>query len=119
MAADVRAAYLAHLRAGDKTFSPQGLEYLFHLIFRASYHGKTFRHLPAAELCRIFRQQAGTDFGAFAGETMQRFGFHVFADLGRAIFLLADQGLLTLMEGETQEAYAALGLITFGGNPDA
>ena len=119
MSVDVRSAYLAQLRGGREgrgSFSPECLEYLFHIIYRATFQGKVYRDLPAAELCRIFRAQAAADFGAFAGETMKRFGLASYGDLGRAVELLARTGCLTLREGESPEEYAAMGNIRFDGN---
>jgi uncharacterized repeat protein (TIGR04138 family) len=116
MPADLRAAYQAHLRAtgeGGAAFSPAGLEYLFHLIYRASYQGKGFRDLPAAELCRAFRAQAESDFGSFAEDAMRRFRMETYGDLGRAVFLLAGHGCLSLKPEETLEAYESLGRIRF------
>jgi uncharacterized repeat protein (TIGR04138 family) len=115
MSVDVRSAYLIQLREGRESFSPECLEYLFHIIYRATFQGKVFRDLPAAELCRIFRIQAAADFGAFAEETMKRFGLGSYGDLGRAVELLARTGCLTLREGESLEEYAALGAIRFEG----
>jgi uncharacterized repeat protein (TIGR04138 family) len=114
MPADVRAAYLAMRRSGAAAFPPECLEYLLHLILRASFQGQGFRDLPAAELCRIFRAQVAADFGAFAGETMERFGLKTFADLGSAVSLLAEYGCLTLRDGETPADYAEAGPIRFG-----
>ncbi|MDB5104517.1 MAG: hypothetical protein JWP91_2206 [Fibrobacteres bacterium] len=114
MPADIRSAYLAMRREGQESFPPECLEYLFHLIYRASYQGKGFRDLPAAELCRIFRAQAAADFGVLAGEALARFGLRSYGDMGRAVFLLARNGCLTLREGETIEAYASLGPIRMG-----
>ena len=116
MSVDVRSAYLAQLREGRKSFSPECLEYLFHIIYRATFQGKAFRDLPASELCRIFRTQAAADFGAFAGEAMKRFGLGGYGDLGRAVELLARTGCLILREGESLEEYEALGAIRFEGN---
>lgn len=113
MSVDIRTAYLAQLREGSTSFSPECLEYLFQIIYRATFQGKLFRDLPAAELCRIFRGQAAADFGAFAPETMERFGLATFGDLGRAVGLLVRSGCLALHEGESLEAYAALGAIRF------
>src|SRR4051812_11948307 len=114
MAADLRAAYLAMRRSGNEDFSPECLEYLLHLILRSSFQGKGFRDLQAAELCRNFRAQAADDFGAFAPEAMARFGIRSGDDLGRAVFLLAEQGCLTLREGEARADYAAAGPFDFG-----
>lgn len=116
MSADIRTAYLAQLREGNSSFSPECLEYLFQIIYRSTFQGKVFRDLPAAELCRIFRRQAAADFGAFAPETMERFGLATFEDLGRAVGLLVRLGCLALREGESLEAYAALGAIRFEGS---
>ena len=116
MSVDVRTAYLVQLREGGGSFSPECLEYLFHIIYRATFQGKVFRDLSAAELCRIFRTQAEADFGAFAGETMKRFGLGSYGDLGRAVELLARTGCLTMREGESLEEYAALGAIRFEGS---
>lgn len=124
MPADLRTAYLAHLREeGDASdaaprFSPAGLEYLYHLIYRASYQGKGFRNLAAAELCGLFRGHAQSDFGAFAGETLKRFGMDTCGDLGRAVFLLAREGCLTMDGTESLETYAALGRFRFPGDKD-
>jgi uncharacterized repeat protein (TIGR04138 family) len=114
MTADLRSAYLAMRRSGADLFPPECLEYLLHLILRASFQGKGFRDLPAAELCRIFRAQAEADFGAFAEATLERFGLDTFDDLGRAVFLLAEHGCLTLRDGETRADYAEAGPIRFG-----
>ena len=121
MASDLRAAYLAQLRSGDDSFPPECLEYVFQLVFRASYRGKGFRDLPAAELFRIFHRQVADDFGSFAPNALDRFGLRSGGDLGRAIFLLAGSGCLSLGQGETLEAYASLGPIRFrfGGDADA
>jgi uncharacterized repeat protein (TIGR04138 family) len=113
MPADVRNAYLVQLREGRESFSPECLEYLFHIIYRATFQGKAFRDLPPAELCLIFRAQATADFGAFAEETMRRFGLDSYGDLGRAVELLARTGCLTMREGESLDEYAALGAIRF------
>lgn len=117
MPADLRAAYLAMRRSGADAFPPGCLEYLLQLILRASFQGKGFRDLPAAELCRIFRARAEADFGAFAEAALQRFGLRTFDDLGAAVFLLARHGCLTLRDGETRADYAAAGPIRFG-RPD-
>jgi uncharacterized repeat protein (TIGR04138 family) len=119
MSSDVRAAYLGQLRAGMDTFPPECLEYVFQLVFRASYRGKGFRDLSAAELFRIFNRQVADDFGSFASNALDRFGLRTGEDLGRAIFLLARSGCLSLGQGETLEAYASLGPIRFGGDADA
>lgn len=119
MPIDVRSAYLLQLRERRESFSPECLEYLFHIIHRATFQGRAYRDLPAAELCRIFRTQAAADFGAFAGETMMRFGLGSYGDLGRAVGLLARAGCLSLREGESPEEYAAMGTIRFEGNAHA
>jgi uncharacterized repeat protein (TIGR04138 family) len=119
MPVDVRTAYLAQLRERGDSFSPECLEYLFHIIYRATFQGKVHRDLPAAELCRIFRTQAAADFGAFAGEAMKRFGLDSYGDLGSAVGLLARAGCLSLREGESLEEYAAMGSIRFEGNAHA
>lgn len=116
MSVDVRSAYLTQLRERRESFSPECLEYLFHIIYRATFQGKAYRNLPPAELCRIFRTQAAADFGGFAAETMKRFGLGTYGDLGRAVALLASTGCLTICEGESQEEYASLGEIRFDGN---
>jgi uncharacterized repeat protein (TIGR04138 family) len=113
MAVDIRAAHLAMRRSGSDAFPPECLEYLLHLVFRASFQGKGFRDLAAAELCRIFLDRACADFGSFAAETMDRFGLKTFDDVGRAVFLLAEHGCLTLRDGETRADYAAAGAILF------
>ncbi|MDB5049583.1 MAG: hypothetical protein JWO30_2654 [Fibrobacteres bacterium] len=113
MSVDIRAAHLAMRRSGSDVFPPECLEYLLHLVFRASFQGKGFRDLPAAELCRILRQQAAEDFGTFAEMTLDRFGLKTFDDVGRAVFLLAEHGCLTLRDGETRADYAAAGPIRF------
>jgi uncharacterized repeat protein (TIGR04138 family) len=118
MPADIRSAYMTQRREGGDAFPPECLEYLFHLIYRASYQGKGFRDLPAAELCRIFHRQAAADFGSFAGEAMRSFGLGTYGDMGRAVFLLARSGCLALREGETLEAYEAIGTIRFGDGGD-
>ncbi|HKP98603.1 MAG TPA: hypothetical protein VJ385_22925 [Fibrobacteria bacterium] len=114
MAADLRAAYLAMRRSGTGDFPPECLEYLLHLILRSSYQGKGFRDVPASELCRTLRLQAADDFGDLAGEAMERFGLRSGDDVGRAVFLLAEYGCLTLREGETRADYAAAGPFEFG-----
>jgi uncharacterized repeat protein (TIGR04138 family) len=114
MAADLPKAYLAMLRSGPVDFPPACLEYLLHSILRASYRGDGFRDLAAAEVCRTFRAQAAADFGAFASDAMARFGIRTFDDLGRAIFLLAKHGCLTLQDGESRADYAAAGELRFG-----
>lgn len=116
MPIDIRAAYLIQLREGRESFSPGCLEYLFHIIYRATFQGKAFRDLRAAELCRIFRMQAAADFGAFSGEAMKRFGLGTYGDLGRAVELLARTGCLILREGDSLEEYEALGAIRFEGS---
>jgi uncharacterized repeat protein (TIGR04138 family) len=113
MAAELPAAYLAMLRSGPVGFPPACLEYLLHAILRASHRGDGFRDLTAAEACRAFHAQAAADFGAFADEAMARFGLRTFDDLGRAIFLLAEHGCLTLRDGESRADYAAAGEIRF------
>lgn len=122
MASDLRAVYLAQLlgpRGVIDAFPPECLEYVFQLVFRASFQGKGFRDLQAAELFRIFQRQVADDFGSFAANAMERFGLRTGGDLGRAIFLLARGGCLSLGQGETLDAYAALGPIRFGGDADA
>lgn len=114
MAADIRSAYLAMLRAGRADVRPSGLEYLLHLVFRSSFQGKGFRDVPASELCRLFRTQVEADFGAFAGDALARFGIRNGDDMGRAVFLLAEYGCLSLREGETRADYAAGGEFRFG-----
>jgi uncharacterized repeat protein (TIGR04138 family) len=105
----LREAYLAMLRDGKETFSPAGLEYIQRLLQRIAFQGKGYRDLRAAELCEAFRTAAAADFGPFLPETLEGFGIRTGADLGRAVFLLAAQGCLTLREGESPEEYAACG----------
>lgn len=105
----LREAYLAMLRDGAESFSPAGLEYIQRLLQRIAFQGKGYRDLRAPELCEAFRAAAAADFGPFLPETLEGFGMRTGADLGRAVFLLAAQGCLTLREGETLEEYAACG----------
>lgn len=114
MPADIRAAYLAMRRKSVDAFPPECFEYLFHLIYRAAFQGKGFRDLPAPELCRMFREQAIADFGGFVEDTMERFGLKTYGDVGRAVFLLAEHGCLSIREGETLEDYEAAGPLRFG-----
>lgn len=92
---------------GADAFAPPGLEYLMALIKRAAPQGKG--DLPAQELCRAFGRAAAQDFGPFLGDALERFAIRTGADLGRAVFLLAAQGCLTLRAGESLEEYAAYG----------
>ncbi|MEO6097945.1 MAG: hypothetical protein ABIW76_20700 [Fibrobacteria bacterium] len=119
MASDLRAAYLGQLRAGIDSFPPECLEYVFQLVFRASYRGKGFRDLSVTEVFHIFHRQVADDFGSFSSNALDRFGLRTGEDLGRAIFMLARSGCLSLGEGETLAAYAALGPMRFGGDVDA
>lgn len=105
----LRAAHLAMFRDGTETFSPAGLEYLQRLLQRIAFQGKGYRDLRAAELCEAFRNAAAADFGPFLPETLDKFGIRTGSDIGRAVFLLAAQGCLTLREGEGLEEYAACG----------
>jgi uncharacterized repeat protein (TIGR04138 family) len=98
-------------REGAESFSPAGLEYLFRLVQRASFQGKGFRHLGAAELCKLFSRAAAEDFGSFTEEALSGFGIATGAQLGRAVFLLASHGCLTLGAGESLEEYAAVGAL--------
>ncbi len=92
---------------GSDAFSPPGLEYLMALIKRAAPQGRG--DLPAHELCRAFGRAAAQDFGPFLGDALERFAMRTGADLGRAVFLLAAQGCLTLRDGESLQEYAAYG----------
>ncbi|MEO7426277.1 MAG: hypothetical protein ABI036_13900 [Fibrobacteria bacterium] len=114
MAVDLRAAYLSMGGQGPPPFPPECLEYLMQLILRATFRGKGFRDLRAADLCRIFHAQVEEDFGALAPAALDRFGIVDYGDLGRAVFLLAEQGLLTLKDGESPADYSAAGPIRFG-----
>jgi uncharacterized repeat protein (TIGR04138 family) len=114
MSTDIRTAYLAMRRKGTDAFPPECFEYLFHLIYRTAFQGKGFRDLPAPELCRMFRIQVAADFGAFATEAMERFGLKTYGDMGRAVFLLAEHGCLSIREGETLQDYEAAGPLRFG-----
>jgi len=105
----LREAHLAMFRDGVESFSPAGLEYIQRLLQRVAFQGKGYRDLRAAELFEAFRTATAADFGPFLPETLARFGIRTGADLGRAIFLLAAQGCLTLREGESLEEYAACG----------
>ncbi|MBW8887153.1 MAG: hypothetical protein JF616_05270 [Fibrobacteres bacterium] len=105
----LREAHLAMFRDGAETFSPAGLEYIQRLLQRIAFQGKGYRDLRAMEACDAFRTATAADFGPFLAETLDGFGIRTGADLGRAIFLLAAQGCLTLREGESLEEYAACG----------
>ena len=105
----LREAYQVMLREGSDSFSPAGLEYIQRLLQRVAFKGKGYRDLRAPELCEAFRAAAAADFGPFLSETLEGFGIRTGANLGRAVFLLAAHGCLTLREGETQEEYAACG----------
>jgi uncharacterized repeat protein (TIGR04138 family) len=102
------------LRADTPAFSPSGLEYLSALIQRLASQAKGQRDLRADELCRAFGRAAAQDFGPFLAEALDRFAIRTGAELGRAVFLLAAQGCLTLREGETLEEYAACGRLGDG-----
>jgi uncharacterized repeat protein (TIGR04138 family) len=105
----LREAYLDMLRDGAESFSPAGLEYIQRLLQRVAFQGKGYRDLRAAELCEAFRAAASDDFGPFLQESLDGFGIRTGADLGRAVFLLAAHGCLTLRDGESLEEYAACG----------
>lgn len=109
MAVDLRAAYLSIRQRGESSFPPECLEYVMRLILRLAYRGKGFRDLPPPELCRAFRTQVAEDFGAFADAALERFGIRCGDDLGRLVFLLAEQGCLTVKAGENRDQYAAAG----------
>jgi uncharacterized repeat protein (TIGR04138 family) len=100
------------LREGVDAFSPAGLEYLLALIKRMAAQGKS--DLRADELCQAFGRAAAQDFGPFLAEALDRFAIRTGAELGRAVFLLAAEGCLTLREGETLEEYAACGRLGDG-----
>jgi uncharacterized repeat protein (TIGR04138 family) len=102
------------VRPGADAFSPAGLEYLLALIRRTAPQGKGNRDLRADELCGAFGRAATQDFGPFLAEALDRFSIRTGAELGRAVFLLAAQGCLSLREGETLEEYAACGRLGDG-----
>lgn len=114
MTTGIRGAYLRSLRAGETRFPPECLEYLRRLIHRACFAGAGFRDLPAAGLCEIFGKQVEADFGTFSKAVLERWGLETCGDLGRAVFLLAENGCLTLRENETREDYEAQGPIRIG-----
>lgn len=111
MPGDLRAAHAAMLRGGEDHFSPAGLEYLLRLLQRSAFQGEGYRDVGAAEACERFRRAVAEDFGPFAARALADFGMPTGADLGRAVFLLARHGCMSLREGETLEEYAACGAL--------
>lgn len=111
MPGDLRAAHASMLRGGQDRFSPAGLEYLLRLLQRSAFQGEGFRDVGAAEACDRFRRAVADDFGPFAARALSGFGITTGADLGRAVFLLASHGCMTLREGETLDEYAACGAL--------
>lgn len=114
MPADLRGAYLAMRRAGDPAPPPECLDYLLQLVSRLARAPGGPRHLAAAELCQAFQRQVTADFGALAGEVLARWNLRACSDLGRAVFLLARHGCLSLRDGETLKEYEDAGVIRTG-----
>lgn len=113
MAPDLRSAFLAASDRASGAVGARGLEYLYRLILRLSRQGGSFRQVPPAELCRAFERHAGREFGRLAPVVAGRWGLRSGTDLGRAVFLLAEQRCLALPEGETLDEYAAAGDFDF------
>ena len=111
MIADLRQAYLEMRRTGADRFTPEFLEYVYRFIFGTSLRGHEFQHLSAADLCSAFPRQMLADFGPMAGKVLERWGLRTFAELGEAVFLLAEKGCLSLHEKDSREDYAAAGPI--------
>jgi uncharacterized repeat protein (TIGR04138 family) len=113
MTPDLHLAYLRIRKAYGEGFPPEFFEYLYHFIFRSSLKGKDFQHLTVSEICKTFPKQMQADFGSMAASVLERWGVLDFAQVGQAIFLLAEQACFQLNDQDSLEEYAAAGPIQF------
>ncbi len=114
MPANLKEAYLEMVRQNQIGFTPEAMEYVYHLVRGATSPGKEPAHLDPLALCRLFQSRMQMDFGAMAPMVSNHWGIHSSGDLGLAVLNLGEQGCLSLGPADTLEAFMVGGAWRWG-----
>ena len=105
---EFKQAYLNLYEGGFR--QPQAfLAYVYQLLSRRFRPG--IEGYSALRICEIFRKSVKQDFGPLTSTVLKNWEVKEYAQLGQAIFALAEQGCLRLQENDRMDDFEKAGNI--------
>lgn len=102
---DEREERIYHICETDDQYKPQAFFFIYLVLGRCRNVLEKPGHVSGQDLLKAFSEEARMQYGPMALTVLNHMGFRSTEDVGRLVFLMVEEGLLSRTEKDTLEDF--------------